>query len=120
MKATLIGLVIGIILVAGGYWGVNRHNNGLPFWSIGSDSSTWGTTLNPTICYGTDKAEGSKWPCVPYQYSVNGQMYQGDIKFMNREPSPAVLSELRTRYPVGTKVKIRYDIKSPQASYPND
>jgi hypothetical protein len=117
IKAIIIGLAIGGLFVLGGYWAVNRYTKGLPIWAISEQSSTWGITLDPTICEGTDKASGSKWPCIPYEYQVRAVAYRGDVRFYDKQPSADILNELRTAYPAGSKIKVLYERKSPGSGF---
>lgn len=54
----------------------------------------------------------SPYPVIHYQYTVNGQTFQGSrISFA---PTTALSLDWVDKYPAGTDVKVYYDPKNPQ------
>jgi hypothetical protein len=77
--------------------------------------STTGRITSSSICKHYTRGGYSYYPCLKYQYSVNGEAFKGDaITLAHKDPGSLNDAEAVARkYEVGNEVEVFYDQSSP-------
>jgi hypothetical protein len=114
VRAVFIGFALGGGLVFIGYQVVGRYSQRVAY-GPPREASTLANTLEPVMCEATNKSPA--WPCVPYDYRINGITYRGHMPAYQIQPSSGALKELRQLYPPGSKIRVTYETKNPAFSY---
>jgi hypothetical protein len=115
-------VILPIVILGGiGYYIYRRGQQGGAYRQAAQTwPSTSGTVLMSTVQTKRTGRSRSTYPVVVYQYSVNGQNYQGQrIKAGEQFLSIRVAGEAQAtaaRYPVGSTVTVYYNPSNPAES----
>lgn len=117
----IAGLIVGSLMLVSGYFLADRI--GKPMRAQAAASVSWPTTEGQITVSRVEKNEARKGGAtytavITYQYSLDGQTFEGDRVWFGDDysVSNAFASAFRAavrRYPVGKAVKVHYDPDEP-------